>query len=146
MESSRFFNASLDKICTTLLSIPSLDANGTEGQLFKKKLAYPNAKGQSIGSFYKPLKLGGERYFFTLKQSYPKFEEIKRTQTIVVKKNNLKELMMLCLKDYVLLLTDVFQKDIDKCKEAYGNIPIYSYSSPTSTLESRLKIKRSKTV
>ena len=39
-----------------------------EDQLFKNKLAYPYEKGQSIEFFYKPLKLGTEDYFSTLKQ------------------------------------------------------------------------------
>ena len=87
-------DASLDKLSTTLKSFPSLDANGREEDLFKRKLAYPYEKGKTIESFYKPLKLGREDYFSTLKQSYPDFEEIIRTQAFVRKNRitNLKKL------------------------------------------------------
>ena len=71
-------DASLDKLSTTLNSFPSLDANGMEDHLFKRKLAYSYEKGKTIKSFYKPLKLGREDYFSTSKQSYPDFEEIIR--------------------------------------------------------------------
>ena len=65
------------------------------------------------------MKLGKEDYFSTLKQSYPDFEEIIRTQAIFVeyKTTNLKELTMLYLKNDVLLLTDIFQIYIDTCKK-----------------------------
>ena len=50
-------------------------------------------KGKTIESFHKPVKLGREDYFSTLKQSYPDFEEILRTQAIIIKNKitNLKE-------------------------------------------------------
>ena len=97
LDSYRFLDASLDKISTTLKSFPSLDANGMEDDLFKRKLAYPYEKCKTIESFYKPLKLGRENYFSTLKQSYPDFEEIIRTQAIIIKNKitNLKEITML---------------------------------------------------
>ena len=78
-------DASLDKIFTTLKSFPALDANGMEDDLFKRKLAYPYEKGETIESYYKPLKLGREDYFSTLKQLYLDFEEILRTQAIIIK-------------------------------------------------------------
>ena len=53
---------------------------------FKRKLAYPYDRGQTIESFYEPLKLGREDYYSTLKQSYPDFAEITKTPAIVVKK------------------------------------------------------------
>ena len=59
----RFLDASLDKLSTTLKSFPSLDANGMEDDLFKRKLAYPYEKGKTIESYYKPLKLCREDYF-----------------------------------------------------------------------------------
>ena len=122
--------------------MPSLDANGMEGDLFKRKLAYPYEKGKTIESFYKPLKLGKEDYFSTLKQSFPDFGEILRTQAFVVKNKitNLKELTMLYLKNDVLLLTDIFQNYIDTCKKAYGIIPLYSYSTPYFTWKAVLKM------
>ena len=111
LDSYRFLDASLDKLCTTLKSFPSLDANGMEDDLFKRKLAYPNEKTKTIESIYKPLKLGKEDYFSTLKQSYPDFEEIIGTQAFLRKNKiaNLKKLTMLFLKNEVLLLTDIFQ-------------------------------------
>ena len=113
-----------------------------EDDLFKRKLAYPYEKGNNIESFYKPLKLGREDYFSTLKQSYPDFEEIIRTQAIIVKNKitNLKELTMLYPKNDVLLLTDIFQNYIDTCKKAYGINPLYSYSTPSFTWKAGLKM------
>ena len=106
-----------------------------EDDLFKRKLAYPYEKGKTIESFYKPLKLGREDYFSTLKQSIPDFEEIIKTQAIIVKNkiNNLKELTMLYLKNDLLLLTVIFQNYKDKCKKTYGINSVYSYSTPSFT-------------
>ena len=97
MDSYRFLDASLDKLSATLKCFPSIDAKGMEDDLFKRKFAYPYEKGKTIESFYKPLKLGREDYFPTLKQSYSDFGEILRKQGIVIKKRitNLKELTML---------------------------------------------------
>ena len=53
-----------------------------EDDLFKRKLDYPYAKGNTLESSYKPLKLGREGYFSSVKQSYPDFREILRTQAI----------------------------------------------------------------
>ena len=142
LDSYRFLDASLDKLSTTLKSFPSLDANGMEDDLFKRKLAYPYEKSNNIESFYKPLKLGREDYFSSLKPSYPDFEEIIRTQAIIVKNKitNLKELTLLYLKNDVLLLTDIFQNYIDTCKKAYGINPLYSYSTPSFTWKAGLKM------
>ena len=142
LDSYRFLDASLDKLSTTLKFFPSLDKNGMEDDLFKRKLAYSYEKGNNIESFYKPLKLSREDYFSTLKQSYPDFEEIIRTQAIIVKNKitNLKELTMLYLKNDVLLLTDIFQNYIDTCKKAYGINPINSYSTPSFTWKAGLKM------
>ena len=141
LESYRFLDASLDKLSMTLSSFPSLDANGMEDDLFKRKLAYPYEKGNNIKSYYKPLKLGRDDYYSTLKQSYSDFEEIIRTQAIIVKNKitNLKELTMLYLKIDVLLLTDIFQNYTDTCKKAYGINPLYSYSTPSFTWKAGLK-------
>ena len=142
LDSYRFLDASLDKLSKTLSSFPSLDANGMEDDLFKRKLAYPYENCNNIESYYKPLKLGREDYFSNLKQSYPDFEEIIRTQAIIVKNKitNLKELTMLYLKKDVLLLTDIFQNYIDTCKKAYGINPLYSYSTPSFTWKAVLKM------
>ena len=142
-DSYGFLDASLDKLSTTLKSFPSLDANGMKDDLFKRKLAYPYEKGKTIESYYKPLKLGREDYFSTLKQSYPDFEEIIRTQATIVKNKitNLKELTMLYLKNDVLFITDIFgYLYIDTCKEAYGINPLYSYSTPSFTWKAGLKM------
>ena len=113
-----------------------------EDDLFKRKLAYPYEKGKNIESFYKPLKLGREDYFSTLKQSYPDFEEKIRTQAITRKnrRTNFNELTMFYLKNDVLLLTGIFQKYIDTCKKAYGINPLYSYSTPSFTWNAGLKL------
>ena len=142
LDSYRFLDASLDKLSLTLTSFPSLDKDGMEDDLFKRKLAYSYEKGNTIESYYKPLKLGREDYFSTLKQSYSCFEEIIRTQAIIVKNKitNLKELTMLYLKNDVLLLTDIFQNYIDTCKKAYGINPLYSYSTPSFTWKAALKM------
>ena len=142
LDSYRFLDASLDKLSQTLSSFPFLDKNGMEDDLFKRKLAYPYEKGNNIESYYKPLKLCREDYFFTLKQSYPDFEEIIGTQAIIVKNKitNLKELTTLYLKNDVLLLTDIFQNYIDTCKKAYGINPLYSYSTPSFTWKAGLKM------
>ena len=122
LDSYRLLDASLDKLSLKLTSFPSLDKNGIEDDLFKRKLADPYEKGKTIESYYKPLNLGREDYFSTLKQSYPDFEEIIRTQAVVIKNKitNIKELTMLYLKNDVLLLTDIFQKYMDTCKKPYG--------------------------
>ena len=90
----------------------------------------------------KPLKLGREDYFSTLKQSYPDFEEIIRTPAFIIKNkiSNLKELTMLYLKNDVLILTDIFQNYKDTCKKAYGNNTLYSYSTPSFTWKAGLKM------
>ena len=133
--SYRFLDASLDKLSLTLTSFPSLDKNGMGDDLFKRKLAYPYEKCKAIESYYKPLKLGREDYFSTLKQSYPDFEVMIRTQAIIVKNKitNLTELTMLYLKNDVLLLTDIFQNYTDTCEKAYGINPLYTYSTTSFT-------------
>ena len=75
MDGYRILDASLDELSLTLTSFPSLDKNGMEDDLFKRKLAYPYVKGNNIESIYKPLKLGRENYSSTFKQSYPDFGE-----------------------------------------------------------------------
>ena len=142
LDSYRFLDASLDKLYLTLTSFPSIDKNGMEDDLFKRKLAYPYEKGNNIESFYKPLKSGREGYFSTLKQSHPDFDEIIRTKAIIVKNRitNLKELTMLYLKNDVLLLTDIFQNYIDTCKKADGINPLYSYSPPSFMWKAGLKM------
>ena len=44
LDSYRVLDASLDKLSLTLTSFPSLDKNGMENDLFKRKLAYPYEK------------------------------------------------------------------------------------------------------
>ena len=57
LDSYRFSISSLDKLSTTIEFFPSLDANRSEDDLFKRKLASPYKKGKSTELFYKPLKL-----------------------------------------------------------------------------------------
>ena len=64
MDSHGFLDASLDKLSTILTFFPSIDASGMEDELFKKKLAYPYEKDETIESFFEPLKLGREEYFY----------------------------------------------------------------------------------
>ena len=40
----------------------------------------------------------------------------------------------------MLLLTYIFQKDIDSCKKAYNINPIYSYNTPSFTLKAGLEL------
>ena len=111
LDASTSLDASLDNVSTTLTSFPSLVAKGMENELFKKKLAYPYEKDQTIDSFYQPLKLFIEDYFSFLKQSYLDFEELKWTQATMVKKKvtNLKQLTLMYLKNDELLLTYAFR-------------------------------------
>ena len=85
MDSYRFSGSSLDKLSATFKSFLSLDANGKEDELFRKKLAYPYEEGKTIESFFEPLKTGGEDYFSTSKQMYLDSHEIKRTKAMFVK-------------------------------------------------------------
>ena len=135
LDSYRFLDASLDKLSRTIKCFPSLDANGMEDELLKRKLAYPYEKCKTIESYYKPFKLGREDYYSTLQQSYPDFEEIIRTPAVNIKNkiSNLNDLTMLYLKNEELLLTDIFQNYLDTCKKAYGINPLYSYSTPSFT-------------
>ena len=112
MDTYRLLDANLDNLSTTSKSFPSLDANGMEDELFKTNKAYPYEKSQSIESFYKPLNIGRGDYFSSLKQSYPDFEKITRTQAKVVeyKITNIKELKMLYLKNDVKKLNGYFRK------------------------------------
>ena len=112
LDSYRFLNASLDELTTTLKSFPSLDANGIENDLFKRKIAYPYEKNKTIESFYKPLKLGREDYFSTLKQSCPDFQEIMRTQAIIIKSRitNLKKINYVILKKRCVIINRCFPK------------------------------------
>ena len=69
------------------------------------------------------MKLGSEDYFSTLKQSYPDFQKLIRTQAIIInnKITNLKEFTMSYLKNFkndVFLLTDIFQNYINTCKKS----------------------------
>ena len=57
-----------------------------DDEMLTRKLACPYKKGQSVESFHKPLKLARQNYFSASKQSYPDFEEIRRSQATVVKK------------------------------------------------------------
>ena len=48
LDSEKNLDASSDILSTTLTSFPSVDANGKEVELFKKKLAYLYEKGQTF--------------------------------------------------------------------------------------------------
>ena len=82
--SHRLLVQCLDELSTTLTFFPFPEANRVEEHLFKRKLAHHNEKGQSIESFYEPLRIGTEDYFSALKQSLLDLGEIMRTQAIVV--------------------------------------------------------------
>ena len=130
-DSNRFLDGGLDKLSILLTFFPSLGSNGIKDELFKAKLTYTHREGQTFASFYKPPKLRTGDYFFSLKRSYPDFEEVIRTQAIVVKneKANLKEITLLYLNNDVILLTDFFQNYMGNCNETYGINPHFSYST-----------------
>ena len=48
LKSYKVLDASSYKLFSTLTSIPSLDANGTKDELFKKKAALLDEKSQNI--------------------------------------------------------------------------------------------------
>ena len=114
LNSYRFLDASLDKLSTTESPLPSLDANGVEDGMFKGNWAYSSEKCQYIKSFYKQQKLGRENYISTLKQAYSDFEEIIRTQAVVVKSKitNLEEIAMLYLINLCYYYSQIFSKII----------------------------------
>ena len=60
---SRFLDAILDKLSTTLTSFTILDGNGMEDDMFRRKLADPYKKKQFFETFYEQLKKGREKYF-----------------------------------------------------------------------------------
>ena len=87
MDSYSFLDDSLDNLSTTLTFFTCMASNAygrRSIQTFKRKLAHLYEKRQTTESFYVPLKLGREGYFYTLKQSYPDSDERTRTQAIVV--------------------------------------------------------------
>ena len=142
LDSYRYLDASLDKLSTTLKSFPSLDAIGMEDASFNRKLAYPYEKGKTIGSFYKPLILGREDYFSSLKQSYPDFEEIIRTQDIIIKKDNqLKGINYVIFKKRCVIINRYFP-ELYRYKKSYGINPLSSYSTPSFTWKAGLKMTR----
>ena len=100
MDSYRLLDDKLDKLATTLKSVPSVDANGMQHELIKKQLLYPFEKGQSIESIHKRLKSVREDYFSFLKQSYPDFKKRNKDTSHSCKKSNdqKKELTMFYLK------------------------------------------------
>ena len=75
-----------------------------EYELFKEKSAYPQ-KSQITESTYESPKLGTENYFSFLKQSYPDFEEIIRSQAVLVKNKKpiLRQAKMLYLENDLFL-------------------------------------------
>ena len=82
-----------------------------------------------------------EDFWSSLKQKYPPQPEIDRTFEII-KKYNLKTgkdlTEMYNLLD-VLLLADVFENFIEKCKKFYKINPVYCYSSPGFTFKAFFK-------
>ena len=63
------------------------------------KSIFRSEKGQNIESFHKPLKLRREENFSTLKQSYPDFEEIVKTQAEIEKSNQFKRINIVVFKN-----------------------------------------------
>ena len=68
LKSYRFLVDSLDKSFTTLLSSRTLDEKRMKDEMFRRNLAYPYEKGQTIDTV-KPPKLRGKMYFSALKES-----------------------------------------------------------------------------
>ena len=90
------------------------------------------------------LNLTKEDYWSTLTQSYPRDDDIKKTQQLTDKYNitTPQQLTMLYLKMVVLQLADVFENFVENSKREYNINPWYSYSLPGYTWNAGLTILR----
>ena len=110
-----------------------------EDEIFETKFVYPSEKIQTIESFYEPLNLKNEHYWSSLKRTHSKKED-KKEHREKLKKNmkDGKELIMLVFKKDVISKTDFLQTYT--CEKAYGNISLFSYSTPFSAWKADWKI------
>ena len=118
-----------------------MNSEGLFDDLFRKKLAYPYEKFNP-NDFQEPLNLTKEDYWSTLTQSYPCYDDIKRTQELIDKYNitTPQQLTMLYLKMDVFQLTDIFENFVQTSTEEYGINPLYSFSAPRYTWKTGLKL------
>ena len=145
LDSYRFLSTILDKLVKSINSVPIMDENGLDGELYKKKLAYPY-EVFSFSIFQEPLNLTKEDFWSTLKQTRPPDEEINRTQEIIEKYDirNGQELTMIYLKTYVLQLADVIENFVEKATLEYSINPLYFFSLLGYTWKAGLKITKIK--
>ena len=82
LDSYCFLSTNLDKLVKSINSLPIMDENGLDDELFKKKLAYPY-EYLNLSNMQEPLNLTKEDFWSTLIQTTPPDEEINRTQEII---------------------------------------------------------------
>ena len=132
LDSYRFLSSSLQKFTASLDTFKYMDSMGLIDDLFKKDLVYPYEKfnlenmSQSLNKEY---------YWSTLTQSYPRDDNIKRTQQRIDKYNitTPQQLTMLYLKMDVLQLSDVLENFVESSTRGYNINRLYSYSLPGYT-------------
>ena len=144
IDSYRFLQSSLDSLVKSLQAdLVLLNKEFPENvDLLNKKLAYPYEYFNSFEDYDVPFdSLSKESYYSKLTNSYPKDEEIERTDKIidVFGVKNGKELTELYLKTDVILLADVFEKFINVSVKEFGINPLYSVSLPGYTWQCGLK-------
>ena len=88
LDSYRFLSSGSDELVTSLDNFPIMKLEGMCDDLLKTKLAYSYEKF-NLENMSQPLNLTKEDYWSTLTQSYPKDDDIKRTQDLI-DKNNIK--------------------------------------------------------
>ena len=140
LDSYRFLDSGLDKLAKSLKDFPILKKHKLDDPLLLKKLAYPY-EYFNWENFDQPLNLKKEDFYSTLKQSYPSDEEIDRTFEIIKKyeiKTGRELTIMYNLLD-TLLLADIFENFIKKCKKFYKINPLYCYSAPGFTWKAFFK-------
>ena len=145
LDSYRFLGSSLDSLAKSLNDFPIMRQQQFDDPLLINKLAYPYEYFNPT-NFDSKLHLKRKDFWSTLKQNYPKQNEIDRTFEII-KKYNLKsgrELTLMYNLLDVLLLADIFENFIKKCLEYYKINPLYSYSAPGFTWKAFFKFSNTR--